>query len=215
MAIGQQAEYHDITLPDGWTWERVHKERAEWALGPEMVPVVTAPGVIGWITITALRADQAADRVPSGISAQATVGFSVPAVVSPKMIADLITTFIESGDPVTHGWVLSVRRESPEPRKQGIWYSLPEFFADPDFKIAVYEDIDEDGEVEEDDDGNVTNGKKHIIGKAEIIKGLTLLASGHKGAYAIHLSDILSDNHDAATADIFMQMVVFGKEVYA
>lgn len=215
MAIGQQAEYHDITLPEGWTWKRVREERAKWALGPEMVPVVIAGGAVGWITITALRADQAADRPSSGIMPEVTVGFQVPITIDPNMISDLMTTFIESGDPVTHGWVLSVRRESSEPRTQGIWYSLPEFFADPDFKIAVYEDTDEDGDVEEDDDGNVTNGKKHIIGKAEIIKGFTLLASGHNGSYAHHFTDIIRDNIDAGTADIFMQMVVFGEEVYA
>lgn len=46
MAIGQQAEYHDITLPEGWTWKRVREERAKWALGPEMVPVVIAGGAV-------------------------------------------------------------------------------------------------------------------------------------------------------------------------
>lgn len=38
----------DITLPDGWTWQRVMEQRAKWGIKPCMVPVATAPGCVAW-----------------------------------------------------------------------------------------------------------------------------------------------------------------------
>lgn len=46
----------DITLPEGWTWDRVEAERAKWDIDDNMVPVVVVPGVCaGWGTINSVR----------------------------------------------------------------------------------------------------------------------------------------------------------------
>ena len=46
-------------------------------------------------------------------------------------------------------------------------------------------------------------------------RGLTKLATAEGGAYAHHFNNIIRDSGDAETADILMQFVCFGKEVYA
>lgn len=48
----------DIDLPVGWTWERVEAERAKWNIGPSMVPIATAPGVVAWGTINSVRMER-------------------------------------------------------------------------------------------------------------------------------------------------------------
>ncbi len=45
----------DITLPDGWTWERVETARARWNISDEMVPIATCMGVVAWGTINSVR----------------------------------------------------------------------------------------------------------------------------------------------------------------
>lgn len=41
----------DITLPEGWTWDRVESERARWDIATNMIPVATASGVVAWGTV--------------------------------------------------------------------------------------------------------------------------------------------------------------------
>jgi len=45
----------DITLPEGWTWERVEEARAKWDIAENMVPIATAPGCVAWGTINSVR----------------------------------------------------------------------------------------------------------------------------------------------------------------
>lgn len=45
----------DITLPKGWTWEAVEAHRAKLDIGENMVPLVTAGGVVAWGTIDSVR----------------------------------------------------------------------------------------------------------------------------------------------------------------
>lgn len=45
----------DITLPEGWTWERVESERVKWKIRPNFVPVALASGCVAWGTIASIR----------------------------------------------------------------------------------------------------------------------------------------------------------------
>lgn len=46
----------DISLPQGWTWERVEAERARWGIAENMVPVASVPGAcVAWGTIGSVR----------------------------------------------------------------------------------------------------------------------------------------------------------------
>jgi hypothetical protein len=45
----------DITLPEGWTWDRVEASRAKWGIADNMVPIANGPGVCAWGTINSVR----------------------------------------------------------------------------------------------------------------------------------------------------------------
>lgn len=46
----------DITLPVGWTWERVEQQRAKWGIADNMVPIAMVPGAaVAWGTINSVR----------------------------------------------------------------------------------------------------------------------------------------------------------------
>jgi hypothetical protein len=133
-------------------------------------------------------------------------GFSVTIVLPPKRIADLMVTLIESGDPVTRSWLgrVSASAEHRAVCTEKPWYSDSKFWAQSDFVLHVYCD-----KATSEDTG------ERFLKPADFAKGLSLLATVRDGVYANHLADIIGDNEDASTADIFMQMVVYGDEVYA
>lgn len=55
----------DISLPEGWDWDRVEAARKVHAIPDHMVPVVAVQGVaVAWITLNAAREDQRADIEP-------------------------------------------------------------------------------------------------------------------------------------------------------
>ncbi len=56
----------DITLPEGWTWERVETQRAKWSISDTMVPVANAPGVTAWATINSVRIERCDVKVMDG-----------------------------------------------------------------------------------------------------------------------------------------------------
>lgn len=142
------------------------------------------------------------------LSHSARKEFSFPIHLSFQVLADLMTTFFESNDPVTRSWYrgadvpIELRKAA---RKSGApWYSHPETWADPDMILHVKVD-----RPTADDTG------ERFIRLRDLQRGFALLAMMQSGAYAKHFADILSENHDAGSADIFMQMVVFGEETYS
>lgn len=121
--------------------------------------------------------------------------------VSSQRIADLMTSAIEGGSTY---WCGGVYLRSPAKRRgtgeEGYpWYARKATYEDPDLVIEVVED--ENGM----DEG------RHMVTQAELRRGLLLMA-GEKWGH--HLGHILNENWDAADADLFLQLVALGDEVY-
>lgn len=126
---------------------------------------------------------------------------TVALTVSSKQIADLMTSFVESGDPVTRGWVQSISLHKGYAAGYGpTWYGEPGFYEQPGFIFCITTLEDE-------------KPTEHLIGACAFHAGFTKLAASPQYLYA--LTDLIHDVADASTADIIMQFVVFGKEVFA
>jgi hypothetical protein len=134
---------------------------------------------------------------------------TVSLTVTAKQIADLMTSFVEGGDPVTFaskgGWCWSVDAAPDHRKAHGtFWYAEPAFYEQPGFILKI--------KTNEDDSG-IENAKEHLIGACAFHAGLTKIAADPDYRYA--LLALVDDEADAAAADIIMQFVVFGKEVFA
>lgn len=121
--------------------------------------------------------------------------------VSPRRIADLMVSAIEGG---SNYWLRGggIYLESPgdvapDDTHDGPWYDNPRRYEDPDLCLKVVED----------DDGAETD---HLVRQADITRGLQLMAEKSPD----HFADIINENDDAITADVFLQYVTFGEIVY-
>jgi len=139
--------------------------------------------------------------------------------ITPHMIADLMTSAIESGDPVTTyrkgGWCSGIyyRAKDAEP-PEGFWYSEAKTYAAPDFQIAVHEVADEsEYDPDEPDEANIAKGALviHTITADKFRHGLIVMAQ----RFPHHFADAIRGHGDAATADILLQAICFGEEKYA
>ncbi|HEV2570970.1 MAG TPA: hypothetical protein VGU72_04470 [Beijerinckiaceae bacterium] len=123
--------------------------------------------------------------------------------VSAEKLADLFTSAIEGGDPVTTaargGWCDGIywkRRKS----SGDIWYCEPSNFANG-FLIDIVE-------VDDERTGHITT---HRIHQGHVATGLKLMAE----KFPHQFGQIMQDNIDAPCADIFLQCCLFGAEKYA
>ena len=134
--------------------------------------------------------------------------FSVSLTFTHQMLADLITTFVESGDPVTRSWCQGLRPvdiASVQDRRFGRpWYASVKIYQTEDMIFIIKADEAKGAGVFEKE-----------IRISDFARGMSLLATHDKGAYAHQFQNILEDNHDATTADILMQLIVYGEEVFA
>lgn len=141
--------------------------------------------------------------------------------ITSQRIADLFVSAIESGDPVTTaskgGWCYGIYWQSKAAKAlKGLWYAEAATYDRPDFQLEIWEVADENAYVRgAGDKANIKNGslKVHKIGCDQIQTGLRKLAASKD--YGHHFADVANDNGDAATADIFLQFVLFGEEKYA
>jgi hypothetical protein len=130
----------------------------------------------------------------------------ITTLVTPQQLADQFVTVIESG---FSDWLVGVKLESAgdvawdNPADRGPWYSNPRRYEDPDLRLRIT--------VEDDDAGSATTD--HFITQKEIADGLQKLAAD-KG-YCHHFADIVAETGDAITADVMLQFIVFGEEVFA
>lgn len=131
-----------------------------------------------------------------------TVEFDIPA----QTIADTMCTAIESGDPVTTakrgGWCSGIyyKTKDTEPPPGNWYYDNPTFYEADDFQIQIVE-------YHEDDDTETP----HTIDAKKLRDGIAKMAT----IFPKHFNDMVAENGDAATADLFLQAIVFGEEKYA
>jgi len=121
-----------------------------------------------------------------------------------RRVADLMTTAMESGDPVTTaargGWCHSItKRRRTRKAHSSPWYADPRYFEGP-FAFDVVEYHEENDTV-----------TYHRINAPRVRDGLHLMAM----KFPFQFAQILTDEIDAPCADIFLQCVVFGDEKYA
>lgn len=141
-----------------------------------------------------------------------------------QTLADLMTTAIEGGDPVTTaskgGWCWGIYWHSHKSMPPaGIWYADAKRYEASNFKIEVIIVDDEnlfdrsprtpDATIE----ANLKNGcfKSRVVTLADIATGLAKMAE----IFPSDFGDVLAGNADAPCADLFLQAILFGKETYA
>ena len=132
--------------------------------------------------------------------------------ISADRIANLFTSAIESGDPVTTasrgGWCNGIDLKAADfplgsgPSTQGLWWADPAFFADG-VNLTI--------EVVEVDDEVTGHETTHTITNADIARGFSVLASKFPETFGL----ILEGDSDAPAADLFLQSMLFGEEKYA
>lgn len=124
--------------------------------------------------------------------------------VPSERIANMMISFIESGDPVTcarkGGWCVSVANKSRKAIKGDWWYADSKYFTGS-FKFEVIE-------LDDETTGHET---KHTVGHDDIVRGLTVMAKKFPNQFG----QIMRDDTDAPCADIFMQCILFGEEKFA
>ena len=75
--------------------------------------------------------------------------------------------------------------------------------------VVVYDLFDDDAE-EFDGEGKFPESAKHPITIADVQKGLELM----RDKYPRHYADLMEENDDIITGDIWLQLAVFGKLIY-
>lgn len=119
------------------------------------------------------------------------IAYTVCADLKPQDIADLVTTAFEGG---VNYWlpradlVHRTGQQAEEP-----WYADPTLY-EGEFQMRLVEDCGEG------DDPEV-----HFLTQAGIQFGLSVMAT----KYRKFLADILTENYDAETADVFLQCCLF------
>jgi hypothetical protein len=75
--------------------------------------------------------------------------------------------------------------------------------------VVVYDLYDEDAE-DFDGDGEFPESAKHHITIVEVQKGLELM----RDKYPRHYADLVEEEDDAITGDVWLQLAVFGELIY-
>ncbi len=118
--------------------------------------------------------------------------------IQPDRIRDLVVNAVEGG--------ISYWCEEFSPfyidiikEKGRVWYDQEELYT-KEFSIKIILRADDD-----------FNGKKEFyLHPAGINKGLQIMAE----KYSWHLNNIIQENDDAETADVFIQLAIFDEIVY-
>ena len=76
--------------------------------------------------------------------------------------------------------------------------------------VVVYDLYDEDAEDFDGDIKNFPASAKHPITIADVQKGLELM----RDQYPRHYADLVEENDDAITGDVWLQLAVFGELIY-
>lgn len=119
--------------------------------------------------------------------------------VDGQKVADQIVTAFEGGvNYWCHGADLVSSEVKPT---ESPWYSCPKLW-EGDFAILVkYDDPDKE-------EGNASGRKE--INQDDIKRGIQMMAEKSPA----HFTDLIMDDGDAITADVFFQYVVLGDVIY-
>lgn len=127
--------------------------------------------------------------------------FAVKLSVEPATIMSLFVSALEGG---SNYWLRDMKyKGTVKPEEEGVvWWGSANVYAAPNFSAqAVFDDPKKE-------EGN-GKGRKTIF-RDDLEHGLTVMAQ----KYPSHFGDMLAENDDANTADVFMQCVLFGDVIY-
>ena len=131
------------------------------------------------------------------------------ATVGWDKITNAITGAIEGGycswlhDFIANGDETSRKlRDKAKGGAHIVWYNDPSFWIGGGVATAGYDDPDDGKE-------GSNNGSKQIT-RSDLSEGLRLMAEKE----TTHFADLLAENDDGATHDVFMQCVILGEVVY-
>lgn len=115
--------------------------------------------------------------------------------VSPQLLAYMLVTAVEGGSAYWCNGVYWQSADSePLVTKEHPWYSDPSIWEREDFRIEVVED----------------DGEGHFVRLSDVKEGLDLMAK----TYPHHFADMIAENFDATTADVFLQCIALKELVY-
>lgn len=137
------------------------------------------------------------------------VGVPVILAFPHQRIADMVTTALESpvGDWLKRAIVVRTAIDSKPLDNHFPWYSQGAYWTQP----AAALECTVENPV--NDHSGWNKGKNLRMEDFQL--ALILMATAKDGAYARHFADFLGNNEDANTADLFMQLAVYGEEVFA
>ena len=123
--------------------------------------------------------------------------YSLSIDITPQQVCDQIVTAFEGG---SNYWLgnADLAPESPRPVRMGKpWYATAALYEMVGWKIICTTD---------DEDGN----QPYTLNRAAVTKTLAMLVANHQQM----LHEIMSETGDAETADVFLQLALFGEIVY-
>jgi hypothetical protein len=123
---------------------------------------------------------------------------TVTSVVTPEMIADQMCAAVEGGCGYWCASLTPPDSYKPDERMRP-WYANASFYSG-DFVI----------EVIEHDEHTKGRGTMNLLTPDKMRTGLDLMANKHES----HFNDMMQENGDATTADVFLQLCLFGELVY-
>lgn len=137
-------------------------------------------------------------------------GVPIVLAFSHQRIADMVCTAIESpiGD-----WLIkattyhNIQMLGRMAAFKGPYYAAGEYWSDPEARLEVI--------VENPVNDHSGWNKTKTLRMEDFQRALILMATKDDGAYSHHFADFLRSNEDANTADLFMQLAVYGEEVFA
>ena len=129
------------------------------------------------------------------MSDKSEVTFSVKTTIDAQRVADLMVAALEGG---SNYWIdrVEIVRVAPKPEGSTYpWYAHREVFEDRDVQFKVFEEDE---------------AEPKLFTFDSIQKGLDVLSE----KYPTRIAEILSENYDADTADVFLQCCLLGDVVY-
>lgn len=139
---------------------------------------------------------------------------TVQQLVTTSRIADMFVGCMEGNSMVT-SWCAGIYWQDYDTHwpanttEPGVYsYADPKLYEREDFKLLVLEIEDES--VWKGDRPNGEGLKRRTITMKDITEGLQRMAS----RCPEHFADLISENDDNVTQDVFLQMIVLGDVVY-